>query len=119
MSGGRDEAGADAALESVVAEIDSALRAHAGGIDLVDKSEDGTATMRFTGMCAGCPMRPLTTAATVRPALLSVEGVTRVEIDGSSISEYAEQRLAKAFGGVPDCQRQLSEGRNSGGPPRP
>ena len=66
------------------------LDAHAGGIELV-------ARLRFTGMCTGCHLRPVTTASTIRPALLELDGVTAVEIEGSRISAEAEARLAAAF----------------------
>lgn len=72
------------------------LDAHAGGIELVEVS-GGTVRLRFTGMCTGCHLRPLTTASTIRPALLGLEGVEAVEIEGSRISAEAEARLAAAF----------------------
>jgi hypothetical protein len=34
-------------------------------------------------------------AATIRPALLQIEGVTGVEATGSRVSEEAERRLAE------------------------
>ena len=52
----------------------------------------------YTGMCTGCPLRPLTTSATVRPALLELDGVEAVEVEGSRISAEAEARLVAAFG---------------------
>jgi Fe-S cluster biogenesis protein NfuA len=73
------------------------LDAHAGGVELVEV-DGGTVRLRFTGMCTGCQLRPLTTASTIRPALLDVAGVTAVEIEGSRISAEAEARLAAAFG---------------------
>jgi hypothetical protein len=39
----------------------------------------------------------LTTVSTVRPALLELDGVESVEIEGSRISAEAEARLAAAF----------------------
>jgi hypothetical protein len=48
-------------------------------------------------MCTGCHLRPLTTATTVRPALLALPGVEAVEIEGSRISAEAEARLAAAL----------------------
>jgi len=72
------------------------LGAHAGGIELVGLS-GGVARVRYTGMCTGCPLRPVTTASTVRPALVGVEGVEEVEIEGSRISAEAEARIAAAF----------------------
>jgi Fe-S cluster biogenesis protein NfuA len=75
------------------------LAAHAGGIELVEV-DGGTVRLRFTGMCTGCHLRPLTTASTIRPALLGLAGVEAVEIEGSRISAEAEARLAAAFGAV-------------------
>jgi Fe-S cluster biogenesis protein NfuA len=72
------------------------LDAHAGGIELVEV-EGSTVRLRFTGMCTGCHLRPLTTASTIRPALLELEGVEAVEIEGSRISAEAEARLAAAL----------------------
>jgi Fe-S cluster biogenesis protein NfuA len=72
------------------------LSAHAGGVELVSIT-DGVVRVRYTGMCTGCHLRPLTTAGTVRPALLAVDGVTAVEVEGSRISAQAEARLARAF----------------------
>jgi Fe-S cluster biogenesis protein NfuA len=80
-----------------VEELGVVLSAHAGGIELVGVAR-GVARLRYTGMCTGCPLRPLTTVSTVRPALLEVEGVDAVEIEGSRISAEAEARLAAAFG---------------------
>lgn len=72
------------------------LSAHAGGVELVSIT-DGVVRIRYTGMCTGCHLRPATTAGTVRPALLALDGVTAVEVDGSRISAQAEARLARAF----------------------
>ena len=72
------------------------LGAHAGGVELVWIRE-GVVRIRYTGMCTGCHLRPLTTASMVRPALLAIEGVTAVEVEGSRISAQAEERLAAAF----------------------
>jgi Fe-S cluster biogenesis protein NfuA len=72
------------------------LDAHAGGIELVEVN-GSTVRLRFTGMCTGCQLRPLTTASTIRPALLELAGVEAVEIEGSRISVEAEARLAAAF----------------------
>jgi Fe-S cluster biogenesis protein NfuA len=73
-----------------------ALDAHAGGVELVGV-EDGVVRLRFTGMCTGCHLRPLTMFSTIRPALLDLEGITAVEAEGSRISAEAEARLAAAF----------------------
>lgn len=80
-----------------VEELCGVLAAHAGGIELVEVA-DGVARVRYTGMCTGCQLRPLTTVSTVRPALLEVDGVEAVEVEGSRISAEAEARLAAAFG---------------------
>lgn len=77
-------------------ELQPALDAHAGGVELVGV-EDGVVRLRFTGMCTGCHLRPLTMTSTIRPALLDLEGITAVEAEGSRISVEAEARLADAF----------------------
>ena len=77
-------------------ELGVVLGAHAGGIDLVE-IVGGVARVRYTGMCTGCPLRPLTTASTVRPALLELDGIESVEVEGSRISAEAEARLVAAF----------------------
>jgi len=79
-----------------IEELRPALDAHAGGVELV-AVEGGVVRLRFTGMCTGCPLRPVTTASTIRPALLDLRGVTAVEIEGSRISAEAEARLAAAY----------------------
>lgn len=86
------------AVERRLAELEALLRTHAGGLELVGVSAAGEVSLRFTGMCCGCPFRPLTTVATIRPALLAVPGVTSVSIPGTRISEEAEERLAAALG---------------------
>ena len=89
-----------AALEA----LRPALAAHAGGVELVD-TERGVVTLRYTGMCTGCHLRPLTTASTIRPALLALAGVRSVEIEGSRISAEAEARLAAALAREPAAPR--------------
>jgi len=85
-----------AAVLSRLEELRPVLGAHAGGVELVEVNR-GVVRLRFTGMCTGCHLRPLTTASTIRPALLALDGVTSVEIEGSRISAEAEARLAAAF----------------------
>lgn len=84
-------------VDAAVAAADRALRAHAGGLELLDVS-DGVATVAFTGMCTGCPARPLTLAATVAPLLTAADGVTAVTAPGTRVSPFAARRLA-ALGG--------------------
>ena len=88
-----------AAVQQRLAELGPVLGAHAGGIELVEVV-GSTVRLRFTGMCTGCHLRPVTTASTIRPALLELAGVEAVEIEGSRISAEAEARLAAALVGV-------------------
>lgn len=83
-------------VEAALAAIAPALAAHAGGVELAGL-DGGAVRLRFTGMCTGCPLRPLTTHSTIRPALARVPGVTSVEVEGSRVSAEAEARLARAF----------------------
>jgi Fe-S cluster biogenesis protein NfuA len=69
------------------------LRTHAGSIDLLELSPDGVVRVRLTGLCQACPLKPVTTLGTVRPVLMSVEGVEAVEVEGANISKEAEARL--------------------------
>jgi Fe-S cluster biogenesis protein NfuA len=85
-----------AAVLARLDELRPMLDAHAGGVELVGV-EGGVVRVRYTGMCTGCPLRPLTTVSTLRPALLELDGVESVEVEGSRISAEAEARLAAAF----------------------
>lgn len=87
-----------AALNARVAQVSAVMRSHAGGVELVGVSPDGEVELRFTGMCQGCPFRPLTMHATIVPGLSSVPGVTAVRAPGARISEHAVQRLRRAVG---------------------
>lgn len=82
------------ALDDHLKMVGQRIATHAGGIEVVELSDDGVLRLRFTGMCTGCPYRPLTMAATIRPALLSVNGITRVDAAGSRVSAEAESRFA-------------------------
>lgn len=81
-------------VEQTVEALSRMIRAHAGGLELCELSDDGIVTVKYTGMCAGCQYRPATTAGSVRPALLAIAGVTDVLVLGSRISAEAEARLA-------------------------
>jgi Fe-S cluster biogenesis protein NfuA len=91
------------ALEARISDVNALMSAHAGAVELLDVGADGTVTVMFTGKCRGCEVKPLTMAATVRPALLAVEGVTEVLAAGTRVSEEAARRMAEAFG--PDDAR--------------
>lgn len=92
------------ALDARIEEINALMRAHAGGVELLDVTADGAVSVRFIGKCTGCELRPMTMASTVRPGLLDVAGVNRVTIVGARISEEAELRLAEIF----DTERHAS-----------
>jgi Fe-S cluster biogenesis protein NfuA len=102
------------ALNARIAEINALMRAHAGGVELVDVSVDGAVSVRFAGKCTGCELRPLTLAGTVRPALLALDGVNRVMAVGVRISEEAEQRLAESLGPEHDRVLRLLHSRGGG-----
>jgi Fe-S cluster biogenesis protein NfuA len=79
-----------------VAAIDRLLAAHAGGLEL-QEVRGGEVYVAYSGMCTGCPLRPLTTTATVRPALLALPEVAAVHVAGGRVSAEAEQRLTAAL----------------------
>lgn len=80
-------------LEMRIAAVARRLALHVGTIELCEVSDDGAVEIAFGGMCTACPSRPITLAATVRPALLDVPGVTSVRARGVRISADAERRL--------------------------
>jgi Fe-S cluster biogenesis protein NfuA len=84
-------------LDERLARVSKALDAHAGGIELVRIDDDGEVRVRFTGMCTGCPLRPVSLNGLVRPVLESVDGVTGVAAEGGRVSREAEARLVKAL----------------------
>jgi Fe-S cluster biogenesis protein NfuA len=69
------------------------IRSHAGEIELANVSAEGVVSLRYTGMCAGCDYRPMTTLGTVEPALHDLPGVSKVEILGVRLSEEAMTRI--------------------------
>jgi Fe-S cluster biogenesis protein NfuA len=118
-----EQAAAGPPLEAVqrqVRRLGSVLDAHAGGLQLVGVEDGGSVTVRFTGMCCGCPLRPVSMAGLVRPALLSVEGVTAVSAEGGRISAEAESRLVRqlqAFGSACLLSAVDGSGFQGSGPP--
>lgn len=88
-------------LEQRIRQVNAVMRSHAGAIELVGADPHGVVEVRFTGMCQGCPFRPLTMHGTIIPALLDVPGVTEVWAAGARISEFAQDRLRAALGDRP------------------
>jgi Fe-S cluster biogenesis protein NfuA len=84
-------------LEERVTSLDGLLRTDGGGLRLVEVSADGTVRVRFNGLCVQCPLRPLTAASIVRPALAELPGVTGVDVDQVRISAEAQDRVARAL----------------------
>ncbi len=78
-------------VAAAVRRANAALRAHAGGLELVSRDDDAV-TVRFTGACTGCPARPITLAATVRP-LLAEHGISEVRAQGVRLDDDQARRL--------------------------
>jgi Fe-S cluster biogenesis protein NfuA len=79
--------------------ISRVFGSHGGGLKLEAVGNDGHAEVSFTGMCTGCPYRPVCTGVTVEPALREVSGVTAVTVTGSRISDVAAERFAAGLRG--------------------
>jgi Fe-S cluster biogenesis protein NfuA len=92
-----------AALAAAVERVNRRLAAHAGAVRVERVDSVGVAHLRFTGMCTGCPAKPVTLSAVVRPELEKVDGVSGVEAAGTRVSPAAAERLAalryRAIGG--------------------
>lgn len=87
-------------LERRIEAINVLLRSHAGEIEIAGLNADGVVTLRYTGMCAGCDYRPVTTAGTVEPALLDLPGITGVRLVGARVSEEASARIRETLTGT-------------------
>ncbi len=86
----------------VVEALSGVLRGHGGGLQLL--SDGPVPSVRFTGMCAGCPGKPGCHEGLVVPALLAVPGVRDVEASGTRTDPAARARLQAvtgAWGGPP------------------
>jgi Fe-S cluster biogenesis protein NfuA len=90
-----------------LASLNVLIRSHAGEIEIVAVSDAGVVTVRYTGMCAGCDYRPVTTAGTVEPALLDVPGVSRVVVTGARVSDEARERIQATLQGSGAQQRAV------------
>ena len=101
-------------LDSVVHDVSLRLRSHGGGIELTAVNEVGDVSVRFTGMCCGCPYKALTWRGTVHPMLSRIDGVTSVDAPGIRISEEAEERLQR-YAATP-YERTLATGSVRRGP---
>ena len=83
-------------VHQTVSSLSRLIRAHAGGLELVSVDDlNGVVTVRYTGMCVGCELRPVTTEGSVRPALMEIDGVTEVRVTGMGVSREAEARIAR------------------------
>src|SRR2546421_647915 len=103
-------------LDRRIHELNRVMDGHAGAVELVGVSESGEVELRFTGMCTGCPYRPLTMAGTIRPALLALPGVNQGAARGSRNPAGGEQRLVALLeGSVPARLRIQPSGPIGGG----
>jgi Fe-S cluster biogenesis protein NfuA len=87
-------------VQARVAALDRMLHSHAGGLELQSVGADGVVQVRFTGMCVGCELKPVTAACVVQPALAALEGVTAVQISGGRVSDEAQAALRASAGGM-------------------
>jgi Fe-S cluster biogenesis protein NfuA len=82
------------AVERRVRSVDRMMFVHRGGVELADVDDQGIVEVRYTGMCTGCTYRPVCSEVTVRPALLDLDGVVSVRIQGGRIDEGKQARFA-------------------------
>ena len=74
------------------------LQVHGGDLTLLSVS-NGIVSVRFEGACVGCPLRSVTMAITIGPALRAIDGIESVRAEGVRVSQASEARLAAAFQG--------------------
>jgi Fe-S cluster biogenesis protein NfuA len=75
------------------------LQTHGGDLTLLAVRE-GVVVLRFEGACVGCPLRPITLAVTIEPALRSVSGVLGVDMEGVRLPASVGHRIAATFTGA-------------------
>lgn len=93
-------------VRRAVDELNVMMTTHAGRIVLDEIAADGVVRVHFEAFCSGCPFRPATFAATIRPRLMEVRGVTAVEAPGARMSSAAEKRFVEmGFGLQPPRTR--------------
>jgi Fe-S cluster biogenesis protein NfuA len=85
------------ALRQRIRDIVDVMQSHAGAIELIDVSESGDVTIKFTGMCQGCRFRPMTLYGLIVPALREIPGIGRIDVRGLRLSDEAVQRMTTAF----------------------
>jgi len=95
----RDMTVRDVTERDLAGALTRVMRAHGGGLELTRPGPD--AEVRFTGMCAGCPGRPLCLENLVIPALLAVDTVTSVTAAGTRADPAALGRLRALSAGEP------------------
>jgi len=76
------------------------LQVHGGDLTLLTVAH-GVVGVRFEGACVGCPLRPVTMAVTIGPALRAIAGVEGVQAEGVRMSQASAARLAAALRGAP------------------
>ena len=76
------------------------LQAHGGDLTLLAVA-NGMVGVRFEGACVGCPLRAVTMAVTIGPALRAIAGVEGVQAEGVRMSQAAAARLGAALRGAP------------------
>lgn len=72
------------------------LQIHGGDLTLTGVG-DGVVSLRFEGACVGCPLRPVTLAVTIEPALRTVEGVEAIQVEGVRLPNHITQRIAASL----------------------
>lgn len=88
-----------AEVEDVLsARVRPMLKSHGGGIAVREIDERGVVRLDWLGACAGCPLRPITTAGLVQPELEAIEGVSEVDT-GFRVSKAAAARLSRVYRG--------------------
>jgi len=90
-----------AQLAAAIRDVDTRMKGHAGGIELISAGADGVVEVRFTGMCQGCFARPTTFEGTIRPRLMQVAGVTELRANGTRLSDEATARFRALLGTTP------------------
>ncbi len=88
-------AASSAGIAEAIETLNLALRTHGGSVECVGV-ENGTLSLRMTGLCAACLFKPVTLEATIRPYIRERLAMD-VVIEGARISDEAQARLRRAL----------------------
>lgn len=91
-------------IDALLAEVERTLErvvrpqlaSHAGDIRVKEITPEGVVRLEWLGACTGCPLQPVTTAATLWTTIEQIPGVTSIDA-GWRTSPQVEENLRRVI----------------------